>query len=297
MKRSFSSIVVLLTAMELLSGRMAWAQVNVPSVLVKLLDQVDVPAREAGVLTTVSVREGSTVEEDAVLATIDDKEAHFAKQRAELDLQIARKNAESQLSVRSAEKSLKVAEDELQRAKLSVDKISKSISQTEMDRLLLAVDQGSLTLDKAKQELSVAAITKQLKEVELHIAARHVERRQIMAPFRGVVVQVHRQRGEWVEPGEKLLRLIRLDRLRAEGYVPSRDSASIAAGQSVVLRVILPNQTEAKFAGKLTFVSPEIDPVNSQVRILADIDNPMLELRPGLKGSLLINSGAETPTK
>lgn len=277
--------------------RSAFAQVNVPSVLVKLMDHVEVPAREAGVLTTVAVTEGSSVNDHDVLAGIDDKEAQFAKQRAELELQIARKNAESELQVRSAEKTLAVAKDELARAQSSVDKIKKSISQTELDRLLLAVDQGGLLLDKAKQDLAVATLTKQLKEVELQVASRHLERRQIMAPFRGVVVQVHRQRGEWVEPGEKLLRLVRLDRLRAEGYVSSRESAAIAAGQRVTLRVVLPNQTVATFAGKLTFVSPEIDPVNSQVRILAEIDNPSLELRPGLKGSLVIGNAPDSAAK
>lgn len=273
------------------------AQVSVPAVLVKLLDQVEVPAREAGVLVALPVQEGTLVEENARLALVDDKEARLFAERADLELRIATKQASSKVAVQSAEKNLAVAEQELRRAEESVAAIKNSISQTELDRLKLAVEQGRLSLDKARQDWQVAGMTKQLKQVESKTAQRNVERREIVSPFRGMVVQLHRQRGEWVEPGEKLLRLIRLDRLRAEGFIHARDAASDLMGRAVQLTVQLPQQPDAKFSGVVTFVSPEVDPVNGTVRILAEIDNGSLQLRPGLKGSLTIleRASAERP--
>ena len=42
--------------------------------------------------------------------------------------------------------------------------------------------------------------------------------------------------------------------------------------------------------GKISFVSDEVDPVNQQVRVWAEIDNSRLELRPGDRGRLSIEN-------
>jgi macrolide-specific efflux system membrane fusion protein len=47
----------------------------------------------------------------------------------------------------------------------------------------------------------------------------------------------------------------------------------------------------------VVFVSPEVDPVNGQVRIWAEIDNKSLVLRPGLQGALLIEPRSDTAGK
>ena len=44
-------------------------------------------------------------------------------------------------------------------------------------------------------------------------------------------------------------------------------------------------------AGVITFVSPEVDPINRQVRLIAEIDNRMLTLRPGDRADILIHAG------
>ena len=115
-------IPLALLAGSLIAGARAQAAgpIEIPAVLVKLIDQVEVPAREAGVLAELAAREGARIAEGDVLARIDDTEAQFARQRAKLELDIARKNAANEIAVRSAEKTLKVSEDELRRAQSSV---------------------------------------------------------------------------------------------------------------------------------------------------------------------------------
>ena len=57
------------------------------------------------------------------------------------------------------------------------------------------------------------------------------------------------------------------------------------------LRVSLTVSSESKrdqFPGVLRFVSPEVSPVDGRVRIWAEIENPDLLLRPGVRGSLAI---------
>jgi multidrug efflux pump subunit AcrA (membrane-fusion protein) len=101
-------------------------------------------------------------------------------------------------------------------------------------------------------------------------------------------VQVCSRCGEWVEPGDKGLRGGRLDRRRVEGFLLAAQAAGSLEGRPVTLTIDLPGKPAASFSGKLTFVSPEIDPFNHSVRVLAEIDNPQSLLKPGLRGTLTV---------
>ena len=83
----------------------------------------------------------------------------------------------------------------------------------------LTAEKAELDLEAAGRDFRVARIQRELKENLRDLAAQKVERHQVLAPLSGMVVEIHRQRGEWVEPGDKVLRIVRLDRLRAEGFV------------------------------------------------------------------------------
>ncbi len=264
-------------------------EIEVPSVLIKLIEQVEVPAREAGVLVKVAVQEGEMVAAGAALAQIEDTDAQLVKRQAQLELAGARKQAESDVKVRFAKKSLEVAEAELRRAVDSGKRLAQSVSQSELDRLRLLVQKGTLEIEQAQLEWDLDQITRQLKDNDVQIADNSIKQRRVTAPLAGFVAQVNRHEGEWVQPGQTILRILRLDRLRAEGLVDARAVRGELSGRKVKLTVQLDGQPPVEFAGKVSFVSPEIDPVNGQVRVWAEIENTRLQLRPGLHGSLVID--------
>ena len=70
----------------------------------------------------------------------------------------------------------------------------------------------------------------------------------------------------------------------------ARDIAAQMTGAPVTLTVDLGGKRQTQFSGKLVFVSPEVDPVNGQVRVWAQIENRDLQLRPGLRASMSIDS-------
>jgi len=287
-----------LTGADNLAGadaRRAGEEIEVPSVLIKLIEQVDVPAREAGVLASVNVREGQPVEQGDLLAQIVDTEAQIAEKRAAIELEIARKNAKNDVNIRFAKKSTEVAKAELRRAEESIDQYSKSISDSEMDRLRLVVERSVLEEEQAEYERQIAAYTLQIKENEHLAAEEKVRRRRIVAPLDGVVVDVQRFRGEWVQPGDAVLRILRMDRLRAEGFVSVEALRHDLMDCSVRLEVDLPDETGASFPGKIVFLSPEIDPVNAEVRVWAEIENRGLRLRPGMRAKMIIELPVVSP--
>ena len=265
------------------------------SSLLRPVEQVDVPAREAGVLAEVNVTEGQLVEVGQALARIDDAEARAAEEHALFEFEIARSNAENTVSVRFAEKAVEVAQAELRRAKESNEKYQKSISESEMDRLRLTVEKGQLEVKQAEHALQVAGFQRRMKESDQRAAQQRVQRHAITAPLGGVVVQVIRRRGEWVKPGDVVVRILRLDRLRAEGFLKLQSWRDDLGGRPVRLLVAVPQAPAAEFPGKVVFVDPEIDPVNSQVRVWAEVENRGLQLRPGMRAKMILDGPEAKP--
>jgi RND family efflux transporter MFP subunit len=251
-----------------------------------LIEHAEISAREAGVLNQILVREGEAIEAEQPLARIDDEDVILLKQRAETEFLMARALVENDLRIRFAKKSVEVAHAELKRSLESVEKFPKSVSQTELDRLKLLADKAELDVEQSKVDLAQAKLTLQLKKHDLDRATLQLNRRTIKAPFPGMVVQWKRQRGEWVESSTPVARLIRLNRLRAEGFVSSKTASAKLVGRAARFSV-----DGIHHEGKLTFVNPEIDPVNQQVRVWAEIENADLLLRPGQTGTLAISGG------
>jgi multidrug efflux pump subunit AcrA (membrane-fusion protein) len=79
-----------------------------------------------------------------------------------------------------------------------------------------------------------------------------------------------------------------MDRLRAEGFIPAQHASQDLQGQAVRLTVDLPDASGTLFPAKIVFLDPEIDPVNAQVRIWAEIENQGLRLRPGMRATMTI---------
>src|SRR5690606_26291557 len=127
-----------------------------------------------------------------------------------------------------------------------------------------------------------------LKQQEREAARLSLERRKMLAPIDGVVVEVNARAGEWMEPGEKVLRVLRMDRLRAEGFIATSQLPESLVGATARVTVDLPGRKNFTVTGQVVFVSPEIDPVNGQVRVWVEVDNPDLLLRPGLHAKMQI---------
>ena len=276
----------------LLAGADPSTELRIDSALLTLIEHADVSASEAGLLSLLAVKEGEAVAEGKPLAKIDDREAKLIRARAETELKVARALADNDIKIRFAKASVAVAEAELKRSLESNIKFAKSVSQSEIDRLKLVVDKTILEIEQADLDLQQAKLSWQVKQHDLDRAILAVERRTIAAPFPGMVVQWKKQHGEWVEPGTPVMRLIRLNRLRAEAFLASQTLPTNLVGRPATLLVDVAGKSTVKFEGKLVFVSPEIDPVNGQVRVWAEIDNSDLSLRPGQTGTLVIG-----PTK
>lgn len=272
-------------------------EITISGAVLTLIDQADVPAREAGVLMRLSVREGQIVEAGQLLGQIDDTDARLRETKAETEFQQARQAAENDIKVRFAKKSADVAQAELSRAEESAKDFKKSVSESEIDRLRLLADKAVLEIEQATIDLSVAGQVRDLRDRDRELAALSVSHRRIVAPLTGMVVQWRKHVGEWVEPGTAVVRVIRLNKLRAEGFGLAMQLTPDSVGSKVTFVTQRSQESRQEFIGELMFVSPEIDPINGQVRFWAEIDNPKTVLRPGQMGELRIAIGTPVAAK
>ena len=146
-------------------------------------------------------------------------------------------------------------------------------------------------------QTEVDALTRDVKARMLDQAKLQLARRGLRSPLDGEVAEVFRHRSEWVEPGQRVMRIVRLDRLKVEGFVDSRAIGSSLRGAVVRVRVT-PNDEEKPIIvkGKIVFISSEIDAVNGQVRVWAEVENPDLVLRPGLPAEMIIDTVSRAAT-
>ncbi|MEM0927255.1 MAG: efflux RND transporter periplasmic adaptor subunit [Planctomycetota bacterium] len=289
-----SQVILRLTLFVLTVGipfsRTPAETIEVDSVLIRVIDEVEIPARATGAIRELLLREGSVVVRNQLLARLDDTEADLALRRAQSELEIASHLADDDVAVRAAEKKQRFAASDFGRLSKARQSQPRSVSESELERSRLESEQAVLDVEKASSEQQAAVIRQTLALRDVAIAQRNVEIRQVTAPIDGVIVEVNRQAGEWVQPGDVLFRVVRTDRLRAEGFIRASDAVRGLENCRAVLSPIDGDSSLPSHSGEITFVSPEIDPINGQVRIWADFDNSDGRLRPGWRARMTIET-------
>jgi multidrug efflux pump subunit AcrA (membrane-fusion protein) len=268
------------------------AQIRLEQCLVSAIDDLYVPAREAGVLQELLVREGAAVELNQLLARIDDARAKLQQNVATRQHEQARLQAQNDINVRFSQAAAKVSHAEHADA-LEVNKYADgAISQGEIRRLLLTAQRADLAIEQSQLEYDVARGLERVRAAELELAVHDTERRRLISPVPGVVVEIMKRPGEWVQEGERVLRLVRMDRLRIEGFVDARQFGDEEIiDRPVQVRLQRQRGQSQEFSGRIVFVSPLIE-ANGHYRVWAEVDNQQAKgrwlLRPGMDVRLTI---------
>ena len=264
--------------------------------LVSIVEEARVPAREAGVLVELSVKEGDTVRRGGAIARIDDSQPRFEKQKASAEHDQAIARANSDVDVRYSVAAEKVAEAEVEKAVASNRRIPGSVTQVELARLQLNQKKSELQIEQAQLERQLSSLDAQSKEVEVLAAENRINRRQIASPIDGMIVQVYPHLGEWMQPGDPLARVVRTDKLRVEGYVDSsKYEPSMVHNRPVTVSVMFADEREESFKGRIVFVSPLVEP-GGDFRVWAEVENRQANnsvewlLRAGQTATMIIHS-------
>lgn len=123
----------------------------------------------------------------------------------------------------------------------------------------------------AKSDLASAEATLELARLELSYA-------NVTAPFTGRVVRRTTDVGRTVGPGDPLFALADVNPLLARVHVPAKEFRSLRTDQQVDLVL---DSSEIPLVGRISLISPIIDPSTGTIKVTVEIDDYPPATRPG----------------
>lgn len=135
-----------------------------------------------------------------------------------------------------------------------------------------------------KQQMLDAVTNRDVAEARLASAKLDLGKSRVLAPWAGRVAETRVEVGDYVTPGQPVVELVEVDRLKVVAPVPASDVPYLAVGRPVTLRVdALPGES---FAGSIVRLGAELDPASRTLDVEAEIDNRDGRLRPGMLATM-----------
>jgi macrolide-specific efflux system membrane fusion protein len=268
--------------------------VKIDECILFLADEAKVPAQEAGVIDKMLVKEGDEVKAGDQLVQIDDSipkqqvaiaVAEFNAAKMQAETQVPRKYAVASLAVAKA--ALKISEDANRR-------VPGSVSRAELNKQDLECTQMELSIEKADSDTGIALKQTEVKRAQWEAAQTTLKHRQVLSPLDGTVRMVRQHVGEWVQAGEPMVHIVRMNRLRVEGQLNAAkiSPSDVAVGLPVEVEVQLSGTRTVKLPGTVTFVDPLVVS-GGEYTVRAEVENREENGRwliyPGLNARMTIH--------
>ncbi len=234
--------------------------VNAPG-SVEAAQRATVSTRMMGWVRRVHVREGDVVRAGAPLVTIDDGDLRARREQVEAGI------AEAKAVLENAERMAARFE------KLSAETAN---SKQQLDAVLPGRDRA---------RAGVAAAEAGRAEVTTHL--RYLD---ITSPIAGLVVRKTVEPGDMASPGQPLVVVEQVDRMKVVARVGEKDVAGVAVGDTVTVEVSsLSGATQRAVVDK---VVPAADRMSRTFEIEAQLPNADGRLKSGLFARVLVPVGA-----
>ena len=233
--------------------------------------QVAIRSRVSGYLTGLEFDVGDPVDMDVVVVELDDKTTQELLSRA-------------------------TAAERVAQAQLDAQKSREEQAQRQVERYRALGRSGVSTdqqLEDAESAWAVARAEVKLEEARLSQAQADLERSrltleelQIRSPVSGFVAERNVEVGDLARAEDILLRIVDLSTVRTVVNVVERDYGKVRVGQQATIRV---DAVPAKsFPGIVVSKAPVLDPGTRTARVMIEIRNPDLLLRPGMHARVTI---------
>lgn len=262
--------------------------VRLNSAIVKMRPAVKVPGRQAGLLVRLAVKEGMRIEKGQFLAQVDSKEFELDLAQSQLDHKLAEMDAANSTDRQYFEKSLVVEAAEYSRAVAANNRVPNSVPLSKLEKQRLEKERAALQLEQSKKQLEIAEYRTQLTKSKIDFAKMKLDRTQTVAPAAGLVVGVSKQVGEWVQQSETICEIVSTNTLRLEAMASAETASQIKTGMEATVVFKQPWLPVKEIPAIVTFVAPTANPVNLQVPVWVEIENPDNKIVAGLTGDILI---------
>jgi membrane fusion protein (multidrug efflux system) len=161
----------------------------------------------------------------------------------------------------------------------------------ELAKVVLARDQQQLAV-KAVSQAQVDADLADLHGKQANLAQQQalVAKKSIRAPFDGRVGITTVNPGQYLNPGDKIVTLQKLDPVYVDFYLPQQQIDAVRVGQSVQLSG--DGFAGTSYVGKVSAINPKVDTGTRNVQIEAVVPNPKKAVLPGMFARVDLATGA-----
>jgi HlyD family secretion protein len=266
------------------------------------------PLQQAAIVSKISapvqkflVKRGSAVKEGQLLAVLENRDLSAAAQ----DTEGAYKQQEALHKITtsaSLPEEIKKAEADAQQAQQALDAQEKifqsrqqlfdqgALPRKELDQSRVDITQARNQYAIAKQHLDTLMATGKQQELvaaegqlesakgKYQGAQAQLSYSEIRSPINGVITDRPLYPGEMAAAGTPLLTVMDISSVIAKAHIPQDEAAALKVGDKGTMTV--PGIAEP-INGKVTVVSPALDPNSTTVEVWFEAKNPRHELKPG----------------
>ena len=231
---------------------------------------VEISSATVGILESVLVERGDSVEAGQVLARLDSE-----VERA--DLEVIRARAESNTAVEIAEAQLTRIQVRFGQAQeLFAEGI---MSSEELEAFRTELQVAELAVRKSYEARHQAQLEQRRAEVRL-------KQRTVFSPIEGVVIERHLSAGELVDRSDNtvITEIAQLDPLHIDVRVPQSMLRTLERGSRALVRPEFPVEDELECS--VLTVDPVVDAATGSLRVRLVLPNPGHGIPAGLRCSV-----------
>jgi RND family efflux transporter MFP subunit len=211
-----------------------------------------VAAEVSGRVETLHVREGDFVKKGAPLASL-----------GSTDTKLRLKGAVAGSEIIKAK--LVLAEKELERVRSL--KTSNSVAAKQYDEAYY--NAMSLTSELERNAAEIERLNYEL------------DRKTVLAPFAGFIVQEHTQMGQWIPVGGSIVTLMDLSTILVKADLPEINAVQLDPGNGV--SVVINSLSNRPFSADIEVVMPQGNPVSRTFPVRLKIPNPTYRIKSGME--------------
>jgi HlyD family secretion protein len=239
------------------------------------------------------VDRGSPVHAGQLLAELENKDLASAV----TDNQGAYEQAEAayQTATQKAQQDLKLAKEQLdaqQKIYTSRESLLKqgAVSAKDVEDAHISLTQAQNQYETAQKQYDVKIAEGQLSSAKAKTAGAEAQLSytKLVSPINGVVTDRPYYPGETAPSGSPVITVMDLSQVVARAHLSQQEAALLKVGDEASVSV----PGGKPIAGKVSLVSPALDPNSTTVEVWVQVANPGMQLRPG--ASARVSMVAET---
>ena len=230
-------------------------KINVPYCSIEFVDDIMLPALEAGAITTINVQEGQFITAGTIVGQIDDSLPHYELDRAKLRYQNAFQAAKDTTSILAAQKEYELARKVYEKNKRLRSTGSRSESEVMESRFQREI--ASLKLDKANNDREMAFGEAKVELAGMDSVKQRIARHTLRSNYDAYVVDIIKKPQEYVNIGDDVMRLARMDQMWVRASLNAKSLNAADAENRPVTVTLKTANGEETFEGKIDQVSLE----------------------------------------